>query len=251
MGFTAKDKEWIEEQNEALEKALSKKFELELAKKLEESVGEMKKEIVELKDENLKMREKLIEHDIRMDDIEQYGRRMAIRVEGILWKEGESNADLEKKLTKEFAKSGVTITSNDVIRLHRSSRPKEKDGKVTKQAIVKFASWTAREKFAGFNKKARAFELRTGKASIRVNNDLTKRRLVLLTEARNIIKGRMMRTYTPEQMKDLPDNENVFAYSNINSELRMRVRGKVLKFNNIPELRVCVAEAFPDVAVVA
>ena len=52
-------------------------------------------------------------------------------------------------------------------------------------------------------------------------------------------------------MKELPDHENVFAYANINSELRMRVRGKVLKFNTIPELQACMVEAFPHVANVA
>ena len=61
----------------------------------------------------------------------------------------------------------------------------------------------------------------------------------------------MMRTCTPEQLEKLPDNENFFAYSNINSELRMRVRRKVLKFSTISKIQACFAEAFPDVAVVA
>ena len=61
----------------------------------------------------------------------------------------------------------------------------------------------------------------------------------------------MMRTCTPEQLEKLPDDENVFAYSNINSELRMRVRRKVLKFSTISKIQACIAEAFPDVAVVA
>ena len=82
-------------------------------------------------------------------------------------------------------------------------------------------------------------------------NDLTKRRLVLLQSARTQIDVQMGRMFTEDQRKDLGDGDNVFAYANVNSELRMRVRGRVLKFNTLPELEVAMKVAFPDVAVVA
>ena len=115
---------------------------------------------------------------------------MAIRIEGIAWKEEETNVELETTVVKELGKHGVVLESGDIIRLHRSSKPKEKDGVVTKQTIVKLTRWRTREKFAGFNRRVRAAEQATGTAGTRVNNDLTKRRLMLLGEARAQIKSR-------------------------------------------------------------
>ena len=247
MGLTKDEKTWFTNQMTAQNDQLEKK----IALRFDESIEGMKQTIADLQAENQQLRARMIDFDIKCDDIEQYSRRMAIRVEGIPWKEGETNEELEKTSLAEFKKSGVVVQSSDIVRLHRSSGPKEKDGVTSKQAIIKFASWKAREKFAGFNKKARATDKRTKKFSVRVNNDLTKRRLVLLTDARNQIKAKLSRAYSEEQMKELPDHENVFAYANINSELRMRVRGKVLKFNTIPELQACMVEAFPHVANVA
>ena len=69
---------------------------------------------------------------------------------------------------------------------------------------------------------------------------------MLLGEARAQIKSRLLRTFTEEQIKKgLKDNENVFAYANINSDLRIRARGRVLSFNSIPELDAAIAIAFP------
>jgi len=238
MGLSAADKDWVKKENTTLKENITKE--------LLGQVDELKATIVKLTQENTPLRERIIQHDIALDDLEQYGRRMAIRIEGIAWKEEETNVELETTVVKELGKHGVVLEPRDIIRLHRSSKPKEKDGVVTKQTIVKLARWRTREKFAGFNRRVRAAEQATGTAGPRVNNDLTKRRLMLLGEARAQIKSRLLRTFTEEQIKKgLKDNENVFAYANINSDLRIRARGRVLSFNSIPELDAAIAIAFP------
>ena len=103
----------------------------------------------------------------------------------------------------------------DISRHHRVGKPSiNDDGTRVKQCIVQLANWSAREKFAGYNKKAK-------KTPSRVNNDLTKRRLDLLALARRQIKGRMIESgFTEEQLRgkngmQIPDEDNVFAYCNI------------------------------------
>ena len=252
MGLTKKETEWIEGLNESLKKDLSAEYARTVSRlegtitSLKEDNAQLKDTTTSLKEDNARLRERLIEFDIRCDDLEQYGRRMAVRVEGLPWNEGETNVELEGTLIKEFALQGVKIESSDIVRLHRSSRPKEKNGKVYKQCIVKLSNWRAREKFGGYNKKARQYERSKKKTTVRVINDLTRRRLTLLTDARNRIANRLVMKYTPEEIENLADGENIFTYANINSDLKMRVRGKVLSYNSIPELDACIAEAFPE-----
>ena len=253
MGLTEEERIWIEGLNNKLETNLLAQF-TDRMKDLNQTIAVQNQTIADLKQENQTMRERLIANDIRVDDLEQYGRRMNIRIEGLPWAEGETVDDLQRTIIDEVGKQGVVLKPCDIVRLHRSSRAKEQDGVVTKQAIVKLATWKARERFLGFNKSARQYEKRTRlkKFTCRVNNDLTKRRLQLLTEARNQIKSHLSQRFTKEQLEGgLADSENVFAYSNINSELRMRIRGKVVSFNTLGEMRLRIDEAFAVIPQVA
>ena len=59
----------------------------------------------------------------------------------------------------------------------------------------------------------------------------------------------MGQLFTEEEQKNgLLDDSNVFAYANINSDLRMRIRGRVVSFNSLPELEDAIKSAFPDEA---
>ena len=118
------------------------------------------------------------------------------------------------------------------------------DGTQVKQCIVQLANWSAREKFVGYNKKAK-------KTPSRVNNDLTKRRLdLLLALTRRQIKERMIESgFTEEQLRgkngmQIPDEDNVFAYCNINSELRIRAKRIVHRFNSEAELSKLMNDTF-------
>ena len=257
MGLTEDEKLWIESTNKALNDKLEKSLYQQFSERFDnmrKEVEDLKQENQDIKQENKTLRQRLIENDIRVDNLEQYGRRMNLRIKGLPWREGETVDDLQKKIIEEVGKQGVVLKPTDIVRLHRSSRAKEKDGVITKQAIMRLSNWKARERFLGFNKTARQHEKRTRakKTVCRVNNDLTKRRLQLLTEARSQIDRHLSERFTKEDLeKGLADHDNVFAYSNINCELRMRIRGKVVTFNTLPELRLHIDEAFPAIAIVA
>ena len=209
MGFTKEDKQFISSEIKNCEANLL------------QQIGDLRSQVQTLNEENAELRRHLITADRRIDDLEQYGRRQNIRVENLTWIEGESAEQLESSLIEEFEKGGVKISDRDIIRLHRSSKPKEqKDGSFTKQCIIKLSNWKAREAFAGFNRK-----VKNNKAiNIRINNDLTQRRLVLLKDARSRIRSGLLRSFTEDEIKDgLQDNHNIFAYANIQSDLRIRV----------------------------
>ena len=183
------------------------------------------------------------------DNDEQYGRRMNVRVEGLAWEEGETDDQLETQILKKFADQGVPLQPSDIIRMHRSSKPKNKDNRpTTKQAIIKLSNWKAREKLRGWNKEARRVEKETKVPQLRVNNDMTKRRLTLLDAARSRIKTGLARQHSVKQIEEgLPDHQNVFAYCNIQSDLRIRARGNVHSFNSLEDLDEVLTKLFPEI----
>ena len=95
-----------------------------------------------------------------MDDLENYGRRMNIRVEGISYEEGETENELREKVIVTFAKADVNFTDNDMVRFHRSSKPSiDEGGKTTAQVIVKLNSWKTSKAAHFGNKKAKENKL--------------------------------------------------------------------------------------------
>ena len=122
-----------------------------------------------------------------IDDLEQYGRKNSLRVEGIEVSQNETNADLTIKVAKALNSLGAKVTSTDFFRLHRSSGSRTtKDGRVVSQCIVKFNSWAARSRAYG----TRFIGTRTDrlKKPYFVRLDLTRRRLDLLMQAQNLLE---------------------------------------------------------------
>ena len=83
--------------------------------------------------------------ETRIDDLEQHGRKMCLRSEGIEIEPNETNAALTKKVEASLNSFGANVTSADFVRLHRSSRPRTtKDGRRVAQTIVRFRNWASR-----------------------------------------------------------------------------------------------------------
>ena len=223
---------------------------------LKTTLDELKLTISGQKSEISSLRRQLAEKDavivnqaVSLDDLEQYGRRFAIRVDNLPYdNDKETDAQLCDALAEEFAKADIRIDfKNDVKRLHRVGKPKtlKDSNQVVRQVIIKFARWSAREKFGGFNKTAKQKRI-----PIRVSHDLTHRRLKLLNLARDKISDNMQRIgYTEDQIRgkngqSIPDEFNVFAYANYNSELKIRGRKTIFKFNTEAELNKVLEELF-------
>ena len=82
---------------------------------------------------------------ISVDDLQQYGRRYAIRIENIPYKRGETETELHAKVVNVLAIAGVKVQDDTIGRFHRSSGPrKNDDGIDVAQTIVKFRHWAPR-----------------------------------------------------------------------------------------------------------
>ena len=93
-------------------------------KSLKDELSTVKNDYNKLKVEYLKQVEVNQQLSIQHDDLEQYGRRYAIRVEGLEYAEKEDNKDLQKTLISKFKDLEIDIADSDIVRLHRSSKLK-------------------------------------------------------------------------------------------------------------------------------
>jgi hypothetical protein len=164
--------------------------------------------------------------ELRVDDLEQYGRRKSIRVQNVPVVEGE-NDDISlvlDQINKKIAPTGIVIGENDCIRYHRSSKEKvnldRAVGGMVTQCIVKLKHWSLRRRFQGLNKR-----MRDADNKVRVFHDLTKRRLVLLNKARD----------------DLTQ-EGWFAYADVNSNLKLRNGTRFYSYNTEEQLADVIAK---------
>ncbi len=64
---------------------------------------------------------------VEADDLQQYGRRMNIRVDGIPYEKGESQDDLQQKIEVMLKSVDVDVSPNMLVRFHRSAAPVMKD----------------------------------------------------------------------------------------------------------------------------
>ena len=124
------------------------------------------------------------------DDNEQYSRRSCIRINGIEYQDGEKTEDVAIKIKECYEKIGIPYDATNIDRTHRigKSYVDKVSGKMVKQIIVKFRSWSARTKF--FQARPKSFEngiKKPGPRSFGVTIDLTKRRYALLNDAKGII----------------------------------------------------------------
>ena len=168
-----------------------------------------------------------------IDDLEQYGRRKNIRIQGVEVMEGkDEDVDQDILLTsvnKTLAPSGIVLEHKHIIRFHRSSAIKDdkfRRGVKSSQVIVKLKNWPLRRQFQGLNAKMRAKEDKK-EQGCRVYHDLTKRRLALVNEARALCR------------------DGWFCYADVNSNLKLRKGMRFLNFNTRKELLQHANANFP------
>ena len=158
--------------------------------------------------------ERIAALELNADEQEQYGRRYAVRIEGLTCADGETNDDIRDQVITSLAEVGVEIKPHEIQRLHRSSAPVIKSGRRVAQTIVKFVNWSARRKVHNLNKL-----LKEKRANFRIHHDLTRQRYALLTDARAKIDSKMASVHGDQEVVR---DQNVFPFVDINSNLHAR-----------------------------
>ena len=172
----------------------------------------------------------IAEQAVLIDDLQQYGRRQSVRVQGVTVVPGEGDDDslLLEQVNKALEPANIALQASDVIRFHRSSAIKDDKfapGTKSSQVLIKLKHWCVRAKFQGVNTAMRLKEKKKEKGC-RVYHDLTKRRLDLLNTAR----------------EDIAVCPGWFAYADINSGLKLRCEKRFFNFNTKAELDTAIAQ---------
>lgn len=117
----------------------------------------------------------------RVDDGDQYCRRLNLLIDGIPVKRGESPQSIYTTIWNEITRLGVDIKNCEVDRAHRAEHPfHDRNGSKQQAVIVRFVSWSARDKL---------YQARRD-SSYHMRPDMTDRRREILNHARSEIAAR-------------------------------------------------------------
>ena len=149
----------------------------------------------------------------KIDDIEQYGQRVCLRVEDMPLQQDETEQKLMDQLENEFSNMGLDVTASAIEHIHHIGSiysEEDEEGKQygRQQVIVKFKNWGSRMKVYKNRKKSNKFKFRV---------DLTKHCLLLLKKARDMTKN-------------MPNVD--FTFSDVNCRLALRLTNGDFKFFN-------------------
>ena len=165
---------------------------------LEQKLTSIQQENSILKSENDDLRAKISTLETSVDANEQYSRRNCIRISGI----DESSDEKTDAIVLSMAKSlNCDIQLEEIDRSHRvgKSTPRTTTNnnghasttpaqRRTRDIIVKFSSYRARQKFYMSRSNAKS----NGYKHVYINEDLTRRRSSLLFRARQLVKSHVL-----------------------------------------------------------
>ena len=132
-------------------------------------------------------------------------------------KENEGRNGIMNVLEDCYSSVNLQFDANDIDHARLIGLPytDKNSGKKVKSIIVKFRSWKARQRF--YKGLPRHYVDSSKKIGFTVSVDLTKRRYLLLTKAKGLIKG----------------NSNIkYVYSDINCSLALRFKDDSFKYFN-------------------
>ena len=160
-------------------------FELLISKAVQDATKSLQEAISGLMDEVNELKEEIISKDhridelksdcsgleIRLDDLQQYGRRNNLRIFGV---KESSTASTDARVLAVVKTMGVDLPVSAIDRFHRLGKPGNNDQ--TRPIIVKFVSYADRNRVFMAKRQLNGTE-------VTVREDLTKMRLDILKEA--------------------------------------------------------------------
>jgi len=173
-----------------LVKKLADKLTTAVVEALSESLRAAQEEIKALKSEVSCLQEQLADTSLKQDDLEQYTRRVNLRVFGIPEKVGESTDTIVMQLLKD--KLNVDLPLERLQRSHRVGRKPEPDSQGRprhRPIIVRFLSY--RDKRQVFTNKKKLKD-----SGIAIREDLTSNRLAVYKAA--VAKYGLKNTWTAD-----------------------------------------------------
>ncbi|PJE77360.1 hypothetical protein CI610_03718 [invertebrate metagenome] len=157
---------------------------------------------------------------LKLDDLEQYGRRSLVRFSGLPENENENTTNL---VLDAVTACGIDLTSDDIERSHRVGKPGK--GK-PRQIIMRLKSVDTKFKLL---KSSREFRNNPTYRNISVNEDLTKYRNELAFFARKLAKNRLiLQTWTT--------NGKVMVKDKSSKIYQIRAEGDLVPFGHVMDV---------------
>ena len=196
-------------------------FKLDLVSDLKKEIMNEVKAILSEKDkdiEDLKSQVTLVQNhvssvkhalDKKFDELEQYGRRVCLRIEGVEHQANEKSEDVLEKVVNIIKESETEIPESALDRAHRigPTYTDNNTGKKMQSIIVRFTTFRHRT-FLYANRK-------NIKSGARIRLDLTKDRYNLLVSAR-------------KRVNNCPEVN--YVYADINCRLKVKLADESHKF---------------------
>ena len=192
-----KQHDMLQEQKLRIDKLEERIDELEGEKSVSTTVSDA------LKQELLISEEKLVN---ALDDNEQYGRRLCLRISGIELDQNESADVCLSKCKEVFTDVKVNIPENCMDRAHRIGKKKVVDGVLSQMMIVRFTTWRHRTEVYRARKNCNKYSIFL---------DLTTQRLNLLKRARDLVIG---------------DDKVDFVFADVNCRLTVKFKDGSFRF---------------------
>ena len=162
------------------------------------------------------MMEKLVERlEQSNDDVEQYQRRLCLRISGIKMEPNETGEKCLEKVKEVCKELNADVPDLAIDRAHRIGRTTTKNGKSSRQMIVRFTTWRHRTKVY------RARKTKTS-GNYKVHLDITQKRLNMTGRANDWLteNGRA----------------NCFAFADVNCRPCLKLEDGFHDFSNESEL---------------
>ncbi len=201
---------------------------VQINKKIEaqnDKIKQLENRIEKLESQNLEERVQQLESELaivqnladRVDDAEQYSRRTCLRMYNIELPESGEKEDCLEKVGKVLQNMDCGVNIDSVDRAHRIGRKEtDEEGKVRQQMIVKFNSF--RDRTLVYRNRIEKNKV----GNVKVRLDLTRKRLSVLRDAKEFIKGR---------------NDVEFVFADINCSLVAKMNnGKFIFFDSVHTL---------------
>ena len=153
------------------------------------------------------------------DELEQYGRRVCLRIDGMPTENGEKSNDVLEKVKRVWVDAGVVIPEAAIDRAHRigPSYLDRDTGVQMKSVIVRLTTFRHRSMIYHARKDIKK------RANLKVKLDLTRHRYKLLQDAMNMVADKK------EIVK--------FVYADINCRLKVKfIDESEIVFNSLEHL---------------
>ena len=184
---TEPSQNYFDEKFEKLEEKLATK---ECIQQLHDVIKGQRERIEILESKVVVMENYIAKLQDRVDDQEQYQRRLCLRIDGIPpvgQGKDESNEQCLKKVKAVFNELKVDIPDAVIDRAHRIGQAKVVAGKRARQMIVRFTTWRHRSAVYRARKSCNQYKIRL---------DLTKKRLDTIIKTTQMLHEKGLQGFT-------------------------------------------------------